>query len=46
MNELVKRYGKWLADRGGLMLAGLVSIGFANLDGLAERSITRRAREA
>ncbi|MNS10198.1 hypothetical protein D3C72_417100 [compost metagenome] len=46
LNELEKRYGQWLADRGGHMLAGLASIGFANLDSLAERSITRRTREA
>lgn len=46
LDELEKRYGKWLADRAGHMLAGLGSIGFANLDDLAKRSIERRANEA
>ena len=45
-DELEKRYGNWLVAKSGRVLAGLGSIGFANLDGLAERSITRRAREA
>lgn len=44
--ELEQRYGKWLVAKAGHMLAGLGSIGFANLDGLAERAITRRANEA
>lgn len=46
LDELEKRYGKWLVAKAGHMLAGLGSIGFANLDGLAERAITRRANEA
>ncbi len=46
LNELEKRYGNWLVARGGNIMAGLGSIGFADLDGLAEKSITRRAREA
>ncbi|MGS3139734.1 hypothetical protein ACB316_16145 [Aeromonas sanarellii] len=33
-------------NSGETLPAGLASIGFANLDGLAEQSITRRAREA
>lgn len=45
-DELEKRYSKWLVAKAGHMLAGLGSIGFANLDGLAERAITRRANEA
>lgn len=45
-DELEKRYGNWLVARGGNIMAGLGSIGFADLDGLAEKSITRRAREA
>ncbi|MND61946.1 hypothetical protein D3C80_532140 [compost metagenome] len=45
-DELEKRYGNWLVARGGNVMAGLGSIGFADLDGLAEKSITRRAREA
>ncbi len=44
--ELEQRYSKWLVAKAGHMLAGLGSIGFANLDGLAERAITRRANEA
>ncbi|MBX9566852.1 hypothetical protein FKF78_18415 [Aeromonas hydrophila] len=44
--ELEKRYGKWLCKQAGHMLTGLGSIGFANLDGLAERAIIRRANEA
>ena len=44
--ELEQRYGKWLVAKAGHMLAGLGSIGFANLDGLAERSIERRANES
>ncbi|MGY3928469.1 hypothetical protein [Aeromonas simiae] len=46
LNELEKRYGKWLADKSGHPFAGIGSIGFANLDGLAERAIERRANEA
>lgn len=46
LDELEKRYGKWLVAGAGHMFAGLGSIGFANLDGLAERAITRRANEA
>ncbi|WP_279466453.1 hypothetical protein [Aeromonas veronii] len=45
-DELEKRYGKWLVAKGGHVLAGLGSIGFANLDGLTKRSIERRANEA
>lgn len=45
-DELEKRYGNWLVARGGNIMAGLGSIGFADLDGLAEKSITRRARGA
>lgn len=45
-DELEKRYGNWLVAKSGHMLAGLGSIGFANLDGLAERSIERRANES
>lgn len=46
LDELEQRYSKWLVAKAGHMLAGLGSIGFANLDGLAERAITRRANEA
>lgn len=46
LKELEQRYSKWLVAKAGHMLAGLGSIGFANLDGLAERAITRRANEA
>lgn len=46
LDELEKRYGKWLVAGAGHMFAGLGSIGFADLDGLAKRAITRRANEA
>ena len=36
--ELEQRYSKWLVAKAGHMLAGLGSIGFANLDGLAQES--------
>ncbi len=45
LNELEKRYGKWLADKSGHPFAGIGSIGFADLDGLAKRAIERRANE-
>ncbi|SIQ95910.1 hypothetical protein SAMN05878295_105190 [Aeromonas hydrophila] len=43
--ELETRYGKWLVASAGHIMAGLGSIGFANLDDLAERAIERRAKE-
>ncbi len=46
LDELERRYGRWLVASAGHVMAGLGSIGFANLDGLAERTIKRRAREA
>lgn len=46
LDELETRYGKWLVASAGHVMAGLGSIGFANLDGLAERAIERRTREA
>ncbi|WP_314924552.1 hypothetical protein [Aeromonas piscicola] len=46
LDELERRYGRWLVASTGHVMAGLGSIGFANLDGLAERTIKRRAREA
>lgn len=46
LDELEKRYGKWLVAGAGHMFAGLGSIGFADLDWLAKRAITRRANEA
>lgn len=46
LDELETRYGKWLVASAGHVMAGLGSIGFANLDGLAERAIGRRAKEA
>ncbi|MFM5231508.1 hypothetical protein ACET9H_19960 [Aeromonas media] len=45
LDELERRYGRWLVVSAGHVMAGLGSIGFANLDGLAERTIKRRARE-
>lgn len=45
LDELERRYGRWLVASAGHVMAGLGSIGFANLDGLAERTIKRRARE-
>lgn len=45
LKELEKRYGKWLADKSGHPFAGIGSIGFADLDGLAKRAIERRANE-
>lgn len=46
LDELERRYGRWLVASTGHVMAGLGSIGFANLDSLAERTIKRRAREA
>ncbi|WP_421259309.1 hypothetical protein [Aeromonas sp. 602826] len=46
LDELETLYGKWLVAIAGHIMAGLGSIGFANLDGLAERAIGRRAKEA
>ncbi|MGL6052547.1 MAG: hypothetical protein ACRC16_21625 [Aeromonas salmonicida] len=46
LDELETRYGKWLVVRAGHVMAGLGSIGFANLDNLAERAIDRRAKKA
>jgi hypothetical protein len=46
LDELERCYGRWLVASAGHVMAGLGSIGFANLDGLAERTIKRRAREA
>nr|WP_236590722.1 hypothetical protein [Aeromonas hydrophila] len=46
LDELETRYGKWLVASAGHIMAGLGSIGFANLDSLVERIIKRRAREA
>lgn len=43
--ELEQRYGKWLVAQGGHPFAGMFSIGFADLDGLAKHSIERRANE-
>lgn len=46
LDELETRYGKWLVVRAGNVMAGLGSLGFANLGDLAERTIERRANEA
>ncbi|MGY3960915.1 hypothetical protein [Aeromonas popoffii] len=46
LDELETRYGKWLVLRAGHVMAGLGSIGFANLDDLADRTMERRANEA
>ncbi|WP_200885420.1 RNA polymerase sigma factor sigma-70 region 4 domain-containing protein [Aeromonas hydrophila] len=46
LDELETRSGKWLVASAGHIIAGLGSIGFANLDGLAECAIERRAKEA
>lgn len=46
LDELETRYGKWLVVSAGNVMAGLGSLGFANLDDLAERTIERRANEA
>ncbi len=45
LDDLERRYGRWLVVSAGHVMAGLGSIGFANLDGLAERTIKRQARE-
>ena len=45
LKELEQRYGKWLVAQGGHPFAGMFSIGFADLDGLAKHSIERRANE-
>ncbi|MGL5093636.1 MAG: hypothetical protein ACRC8B_22510 [Aeromonas sobria] len=46
LDELEMRYGKWLVVRAGNVMAGLGSIGFANLDDLADQTMERRANEA
>lgn len=45
LNELGRRYGRWLVVSAGHVMAGLGRIGFAKLDGLVERTIKRRAWE-
>lgn len=46
LDELETRYGKWLVLRAGHVMAGLGSIGFANLDDLADQTMDRRGKEA